>query len=44
MLISRHRTVSVYHRYNMVDMEVLKTATNKVEEHHCEIVEAEDNH
>ena len=44
MLISGHRTDSVYRRYNIVDMEVLKTATNKIEEHHREIVEAENNH
>jgi len=34
----------VYRRYNIVDMEVLKTATSKIEEHHREIVEAENNH
>jgi len=39
-----HRTDSVYRRYNIVDMEVLKTATSKIEEHHREIVEAENNH
>jgi hypothetical protein len=44
MLISRHRTDSVYRRYNIVDMEVLKTATAKIEEHQREIVQAENNH
>lgn len=44
MLISGHRTDSVYRRYNIVDMEVLKSATAKIEEHQREIVEAENNH
>jgi integrase len=44
MLISGHRTDSVYRRYNIVDMEVLKTATAKIEEHQREIVRAENNH
>jgi integrase len=44
MLISGHRTDSVYRRYNIVDMEVLKTATAKIEEHQREIVQAENNH
>ena len=30
--------------YNIVDMEVLKTATSKIEEHQREIVQAENNH
>jgi integrase len=33
MLISGHRTPSVYRRYNIIDMEVLKEATAKIEEH-----------
>ncbi|MGB8115923.1 MAG: tyrosine-type recombinase/integrase, partial [Candidatus Sulfotelmatobacter sp.] len=44
MLISGHKTDSVYRRYNIVDMEVLKTATNKIEEHQRKIVEAENSH
>lgn len=44
MLISGHRTDSVYRRYNIVDMEVLKSATAKIEEHQREIVESENNH
>jgi integrase len=44
MLISGHRTDSVYRRYNIVDMEVLKTATAKIKEHQREIVQAENNH
>jgi hypothetical protein len=44
MLISGHKTDSVYRRYNIVDMEVLKTATTKIEEHQRKIVEAENNH
>jgi integrase len=44
MLISGHKTDSVYRRYNIVDMEVLKTATTKIEEHQREIVQAENNH
>jgi DNA invertase Pin-like site-specific DNA recombinase len=31
-------------RYNIVDMEVLKTATTKIEEHQRKIVEAENSH
>jgi hypothetical protein len=37
-------TVIVYRRYNIVDMEVLKNATAKIEEHQREIVQAENNH
>lgn len=44
MLISGHKTDSVYRRYNIVDMEVLKTATTKIEEHQRKIVEAENSH
>jgi hypothetical protein len=33
MLISGHKTDSVYRRYNIIDMEVLKEATVKIEEH-----------
>lgn len=33
MLISGHRTNSVYRRYNIIDMEVIKEATAKIEEH-----------
>jgi len=29
----RHRTDSVYRRYNIIDMEVIKEATSKIEEH-----------
>ena len=38
MLISGHKTDSVYRRYNIIDMEVVKTATTKIEEHQREIV------
>lgn len=34
----------MYRRYNIVDMEVLKTATAKIEEHQREIVQAENKH
>jgi soluble P-type ATPase len=44
MLISGHKTDSVYRRYNIVDMEVLKIATTKLEEHQREIVKGENNH
>ena len=44
MLISGHKTDSVYRRCNIVDMEVLKTATTKIEEHQRKIVEAENSH
>ena len=44
MLISGHKTDSVYRRYNIVDMEVLKSATKKIEQHQREVVEAENNH
>lgn len=44
MLISGHKTDSIYRRYNIVDMEVLKTATTKIEEHQRDIVQAENNH
>jgi integrase len=33
MLISGHRTPSVYRRYNIINMEVLNEATAKIEEH-----------
>jgi Phage integrase family len=33
MLISGHKTNSVYRRYNIIDMEVIKEATTKIEEH-----------
>ena len=33
MLISGHKTDSVYRRYNIIDMEVVKTATTKIDEH-----------
>ena len=33
MLISGHRTDSVYRRYNIIDMEVIREATAKIEEH-----------
>lgn len=33
MLISGHKTNSVYRRYNIIDMEVVKEATAKIEEH-----------
>ena len=33
MLISGHRTNSVYRRYNIIDMEVIKDATAVIEEH-----------
>ena len=33
MLISGHRTNSVYRRYNIIDMEVVREATAKIEEH-----------
>ena len=44
MLISGHTTDNVYRRYNIVDMEVLKIATTKIEEHQRKIVEAENSH
>jgi hypothetical protein len=44
MLISGHKTDSVYRRHNIVDMEVLKTATAKIEEHQREIVDGENSH
>ena len=44
MLISDHKTDSVYRRYNIVDMEVVKTATAKIEEHQREIVKAQNSH
>jgi len=34
MLISGHKTNSVYRRYNIIDLEVVKEATAKIEEHH----------
>ena len=44
MLISGHKTDSVYRRYNIIDMEVVKTATAKIEEHQREIVKAQNSH
>jgi hypothetical protein len=44
MLISGHKTDSIYRRYNIIDMEVVKTATTKIEEHQREIVKAENSH
>jgi integrase len=44
MLISGHKTDSVYRRYNIIDMEVVKTATSKIEEHQREIVKAQNSH
>ena len=44
MLISGHKTDSVYRRYNIIDMEVMKTATAKIEEHQREVVRAENSH
>lgn len=44
MLISGHRTDSVYRRYNIIDMEVLKAATAKIEEHQRDIVKSENSH
>jgi len=44
MLISGHKTDSVYRRYNIIDMEVVKTATAKIEEHQREVVKAENSH
>jgi hypothetical protein len=41
MLISGLKTDSVYRRYNIIDMEVVKTATTKIEEHQREIVKTE---
>jgi len=32
ILIRGHKTDSVYRRYNIIDMEVVKTATTKIEE------------
>jgi integrase len=43
MLISGHRTNSVYRRYNIIDMEVVKEATAKIEEHR-RALEPENNH
>lgn len=43
MLISGHRTDSVYRRYNIVDMEVVKEATAKIEEHQ-RALKPENNH
>jgi hypothetical protein len=43
-LISGHKTDSVYRRYNIIDMAVVKTATAKIEEHQREIVKAENSH
>jgi integrase len=42
MLISGHKTDSVYRRYNIIDMEVMKTATAKIEEHQREVVKAQN--
>lgn len=44
MLISGHKTDSVYRSYNIVDMEVLKMATAKIEEHQREIVNGKNSH
>lgn len=33
MLISGHRTNSVYRRYNIIDMEVVREATTRIEDH-----------
>ena len=44
MLISGHKTDSVYRRYNIIDMEVVRTATTKIEEHQREIVKAQNSH
>jgi hypothetical protein len=41
MLIGGHRT-DMYRRYNIVDMEVLKSATARIEEHQREVVESEN--
>ena len=43
MLISGHKTDSVYRRYNIIDMEVVKTATTKIDEHQKEIVKTENS-
>jgi hypothetical protein len=43
MLISGHRTDSVYRRYNIIDMEVIKEATAKIEEHQ-RALNPENNH
>jgi integrase len=43
MLISGHRTNSVYRRYNIIDMEVMKEATAKIEEHQ-RALKPENNH
>ena len=44
MLISGHKTDSVHRRYNIIDMEVMKTAIAKIEEHQREVVKAENSH
>ena len=44
MLISGHKTDSVYRRYNIIEMEVMKAATAKIEEHQREVVKAENSH
>jgi len=44
LLISGHKTHSVYRRYNIIDMDVVKTATAKIEEHQREVVNAENSH
>lgn len=44
MLISGHKTDSVYRRYNIIDMEVMKAARAKIEEHQREVVKAENSH
>jgi hypothetical protein len=43
MLISGHKTDSVYRRYNIIDMEVVKAATAKIDQHQREIVETENS-
>jgi hypothetical protein len=44
MLISGHKTDSVYRRYNIIEKEVVKTATAKIKEHQREIVKAQNSH
>lgn len=43
MLISGHRTNSVYRRCNIIDMEVIQEATAKIEEHQ-RALKPENNH
>jgi len=44
MFISGHKTDSVYRRYSIIDMEVMKAASAKIEEHQREVVKAENSH